>query len=373
MKVLIVSRVILQYRIEFFHLLRDKLKENNITLEIVYGDGSAKSQKDEVPLDFGNFRKNKNIKIGSLNLVWQPCLKEIRSADLVIVEQANRLLLNYLLILRRFLFGKRFAFWGHGLNLQSRKNSIPNLFKRSYSNYTDYWFAYTEGVKSGLIANGFPEEKITAVYNAVDTKKLREYYESIPAREVEELRERLNIKSDEVIFIYCGALYKEKRLDFLVEVGDRLSVEGYSFSILVVGGGESFDYLMEASNTRQWLKVMGPKFGYEKALHFRLSSIFLMPGLIGLAILDSFCMETPMITMKNEFHGPEHEYLIDGYNGIVTNNNIEDYYAGVISLLKAPQKIKELKENCLESSKIYTVEKMAVNFADGIKKALGAG
>ena len=77
-----------------------------------------------------------------------------------------------------------------------------------------------------------------------------------------------------------------------------------------------------------------------------------------------------MITTEYEFHGPEFEYLIHGYNGIVSKNNIDAYVDQIVRLIESPQLITSLKSNCLETSYKYTVEKMVTNFVSGIKKVL---
>jgi glycosyltransferase involved in cell wall biosynthesis len=94
-----------------------------------------------------------------------------------------------------------------------------------------------------------------------------------------------------------------------------------------------------------------------------------MPGLVGLGILDSFALETPIITTNYPFHSPEIDYLENGINGFVTNNNIEDYSKTVIEVLKT-KKYLDLIEGCKVSSEKYTIEAMAENFKNGILSCL---
>jgi hypothetical protein len=55
---------------------------------------------------------------------------------------------------------------------------------------------------------------------------------------------------------------------------------------------------------------------------------------------------------------------------MVCNNKVEDYVAGIIDLIRDDFKLDELRSNCLEDSKRYTIEVMASNFHDGVMKAL---
>lgn len=359
-----------RYRLEFFSLLHQKLAEKSISLQIIYGNIDSQGKNDNGEIAFGQFRANRFLKLGKKSFIWQPCLAEIENADLVIVEQANKLLINYVLLYKRLVSGKKFAFWGHGSNMQAKEKSPLNRFKRTYSNYTDHWFAYTENIKHKLIVNRYPPDNITVVENAIDTRELIKAINSISPEEEAALRLSLDIAENEKVLIYCGALYKEKRLDFLIETCDRLFALGYAFKLIILGGGPLNPYVSEQAQKRPWMRMTGPKFGREKALYFKLSSLFLMPGAIGLAILDAFAFSTPMITTDYEFHGPEFEYLLNGYNGIVSNNTIEDYLEALLSLLNQPEKIHQLKMNCEASAKIYTVENMADNFVAGITKTL---
>lgn len=368
--VLILYKSMPQYRFEFFSLLKERLKEEQVNLQIVYGSLDSKGKEDSRDIAFGQYRENKLIRIGGQQLIWQPCLAEIRGADLVIVEQASKLLINYVLLFRRLFGRKKFAFWGHGLNMQAKEQSLFNRFKKLYSNYTDHWFAYTPKVRSRLITGGYDADKITVVDNAIDTRKLVTEFNAITEAETATLKEKLGIADTETVFIYCGALYKEKRLDFLIETGDRIAAKGYAFKLLIVGGGPDADYVQQAAQSRPWLIMAGPKFGRDKALYFKVADLFLMPGAIGLAVLDSFAFKTPMITTDYEFHGPEFEYLVHDYNGIVTENTQEDYVQQVLQLLHNKERIKYLKENCGSSSDIYTVENMVDNFMKGVHHAL---
>jgi glycosyltransferase involved in cell wall biosynthesis len=368
--VLILYKSMPQYRFEFFSMLKEQLKEEQVDLHIVYGSLDSKGKEDSREIAFGQYRENKLIHIGKRQLIWQPCLPEIRNADLVIVEQANKLLINYVLLFRRLFARKKFAFWGHGLNMQSKEQSFLNRFKKLYSNYTDHWFAYTPKVRNRLIDSGYEADKITVVDNAIDTRKLVTDFNAITPAEITALKTELHISDKETVFIYCGALYKEKRLDFLIETADRIAAQGYDFKLLIVGGGPDAGYVQQAMLTRPWLIMAGPKFGREKALYFKIADLFLMPGAIGLAVLDSFAFRTPMITTDYEFHGPEFEYLVHDHNGIVTENTQEDYVQQVLQLLDNPERIQYLKDNCGKSSGIYTVENMVDNFKKGVHHAL---
>src|SRR6202000_1466341 len=94
---------------------------------------------------------SKKIRIFRAHLSWQPVLRYIRGHDLVIVEAANRLLINYFLIILRPVWKFKLGFWGHGRNLQAPPDSPGNKFSAMFIKKCDWWWAYTNGVKKFLI------------------------------------------------------------------------------------------------------------------------------------------------------------------------------------------------------------------------------
>jgi len=85
--------------------------------------------------------------------------------------------------------------------------------------------------------------------------------------------------------------------------------------------------------------------------------------------VDSFALETPIITTTNPFHGPEIDYLDNGKNGLITNDNIEDYSSKVIETLKNGSYLS-LIDGCKLSAEKITLEVMVNNFKEGILSCL---
>jgi L-malate glycosyltransferase len=371
-KVLIIYKFLPQYRQEFFQKLREELTKDGIHLDLIYGklNNSDAHKKDEIEFEWGQYIANKTLKIGNTELIWQPCLKHLNDKDLVIVEQANRLLLNYYLMVARHFSKYKFANWGHGRNLQDHANSIKNKFKFLFIKKCDWWFAYTNNVKSAIISHNFPENKITVVQNAIDTATLQKYYSEIKDSEVQKLKNKYNIVSSRV-GIYCGGMYPGKRLDFILDTCKKIKESVPDFHMIFLGAGIESVKVVEAAKTNEWIHYEGPKFGREKVIYFKLASIQLMPCYLGLGILDSFALETPIITTEDPCHGPEIEYLENGKNGYITLDSPDDYSQTVIDILKN-NKYDLLIDGCKKAAENYTVERMVDNFKNGIINCLAS-
>jgi glycosyltransferase involved in cell wall biosynthesis len=369
-KVLIIYKFLPQYRVDFFNKLREELFKEDIELQLVYGKSLNKNalRKDEVDLAWAHYVPSKLWHVGGTELLWQPCLKYLKDQDLIIVEQANKLLINYYLMLFRHVSSYKFAFWGHGRDRQDDPHSLKNRFKSLFLNSCDWWFAYTREVRNMLVSYGYPEDKITVVQNAFDTVSLHKYYQEIEQHETDSLKEEMGMQGENV-GIYCGGLYPEKRIDFIIEACQSIKEKVKDFHMVFLGSGIESARLKEVVGLYDWIHYPGPKFGNERAKYFKISSVQLMPSLVGLGILDSFAMETPIITTDEPLHGPEIEYLVPGLNGIITKNTAADFVNAVVDTLLS-KKYRDLTHECAESAKVYTVEQMVDNFRNGIIKCL---
>lgn len=369
-RVLIIQQIIPEYRQDFFNLLKTELEKNNIELTLVYGNKSSsfKSGNQYSMINWGNMIVNKIIHIRKIEFCWQPALKYAKSTDLIITEQANRLIINYILMLLKYLWGNKLAFWGHGKNMQKTSTSFTNKFALKYLKKCDWWFAYTKSVKEYLERNKYPSNRITIVQNAINTNHLRNSLLQLSEDEIKELKLNLNIEGNNTA-IFCGGMYPEKSIPFILRSCFIVKKQIPDFHILFIGSGVDADKVKEAANTHSWIHYLGTIEGRERIKYFKISAIQLMPGEVGLGILDSFALETPIITTLDNAHGPEIEYLENGKNGIITANELEEYSQRIINVLKNEEYFK-LIEGCKNSASVLTVEKMVQNFKNGILQCL---
>ncbi len=370
-RVAFLCKMLPHYRGPFFEKLRRRLAENNIELVLIYGDGreSDRAKGDLIDLPWGKFVANKSVRLFNRELIWQPVLKEALQADLVIVEQANSLLVNHYIQFLHAIGKIKIAFWGHGKNyLATNSDQLSESLKRFLCTKVWWWFAYTEGTKATVQGLGFPPQRITVVQNSIDTSELVELNAQISETECANFREQHGLSANTGLF--CGALYKEKKLDFLIEAACIVRSSVPDFCLLIVGSGPQKNIAVEASQKFPWIKFVGPQFGRSKALAYRVSKIALIPGAIGLALLDSFALGVPLVTTDSPFHGPEISYLENGVNSVMTADNVSAYSDKVIELLTNPASLSQLQLGTKKDASRYNMETMVINFAQGIIDAL---
>ena len=230
----------------------------------------------------------------------------------------------------------------------------------------DWWFTYNDASSAVVRDAGFPAGRITNVQNAIDTRQLAAMLQDVTAAEIEELRGSLGIRGENVC-VYAGGMYADKRLAFLLSACDVLRGRMPDFEMIFVGGGPEASMVRSAAATRPWLHFVGPRFDRQKVVYFAASKLLLMPGLVGLVVLDAFALETPLVTTRLAYHSPEIEYLENGVNGVVIDppDDVEIYAEAVAGLLRDEPRRRAFIGGCRAACGRYTIEEMVRRFADG--------
>lgn len=368
--VLIIQRRMTEYRVPLFYLLRDRLAEQGVTLHVVYGDGTSAeaTRNDAGELSWGIKVPCSYLLSRTSKLVWQNIPRPLRALqDLIILPHEIGQLMNYPVLLQRRLgTGPRLAFWGHGGNFQSTSStSVSGLLRAGTARMVDWWFAYTAVSATKIRDLGFPPGKITCLNNAIDTRALQAWRSVIHSEEQLELLAKLGLRGEHLA-IFLGGLYPGKRLEFLLAAGDELHRRVPGFELLIIGDGPQRDFVRRFAEMRSWCRWVGALHGRQKVLYASLGRIMLNPGMVGLNILDSFCLGVPLITTDCGIHSPEIAYLDPGRNGSMTPNDMRSYVDAAQQLLTDGVAREALIENCRSDAQRYSLESMVKNFTAGI-------
>ena len=372
-KVVICQHRLMHYRMGLFERLRTACARRGIELHLVHGQASRREsvKKDEGSLPWVHKVQNRFWELGARDLVWQPFPADLRDADLVVVMQENRILSNYPLLLGRLWSPRRVAYWGHGVNFQSdAPGGLREKWKQMMLARADWWFAYTEMTAEIVRRAGYPPERITCLDNAIDNEAFERDLAGVTDAQLQAMRLEIDAPEGAPVGLFCGSLYPDKRLDYMIEAADRVHAALPAFRLVVIGDGPSAGEMRAAMASRPWLKWLGVRKGQEKAAWFRLADVVINPGLVGLHILDSFCSGTPMITTLESRHSPEIAYLRDGVNGLVVQGGPDRYAEAVIALFNDRAKLDAVKQAALSDAQRYTLANMVERFADGIVRCV---
>jgi L-malate glycosyltransferase len=374
-KISIVNVQLSPFRVPFFNRLRAELNTRNIELDFYYGEiwPAERDRNYDCSLEWGTRIANRFIPIGGGRYAcWQQLPHGLLAqSDLVVTTQENMILSNYPLILRRRMGAQRLAFWGHGVSPRSQSaNTLGERWRRIWTNKADWWFGYTQKSVDALTQAGFPADRITNTNNAIDNTAFLLEAEKVTEPMLAAIREQCKLDQDSVVGLYCGALYADKQLDLLVDAADLVHQQNPNFRLIVVGSGAEAGYVETAFRTRPWATAVGPKTGVEKAAYFKLASMVLNTGAVGLVVMDAFCMGLPILTMQASMHGPEAAFIEHGENGFFTEANTTAYADAILNLLGDRNLYARVKEGATKSGQRYTINNMVQNFADGIEACL---
>lgn len=366
-RVLIIQRHLTHYRVPLFESMRTKLATMGVQLDVVYGNPAPyeRSKRDEGRLPWGHHTPCHYWLNGKL--CWQHLDAARRQADLVIITQENKMLLNYVLML---LHPPRLAFWGHGANLQSKHpRGLRERFKRWTSRRVDWWFAYTKLSHRLVQASGFATQRITVVNNAIDVTTLQAQCASVRPAEVEALRKSLDMDKGPV-GIFVGSLHTDKRLGFLLDAAQAIRARIPDFQLLIVGDGPQRELVHSCSIVHPWIHWTGARTGHDKAVCLSMARVMLNPGLVGLGILDAFAAGLPMVTTQWGRHSPEIVYLENGINGLMTADDLNGYVQETVALMGDEARLARLRTGCHASASEFTLEHMVDRFCAGVLQCL---
>lgn len=366
-RVLFVQRRLPAYRVPFVVAARDALQAQGVAMSFAYGTPSSVEQlkRDEGQLP-GALRLPTRYLVG--RACWQPF--DAAAADLVIVSQENSLLYNHWLC--RPWRHHKLAFFGHGGDLSNpQPQALAERYKRFTTRQADWWFAYTGLSRAMVEAAGFAPERITVLNNAVDTESLRRQLDVLAPAALAEFRLQRGLTPGKT-GLFVGSLYAAKGLRLLLDAGAACAARDAQFRLLVVGDGGDAGVVREAASRYPWLHWAGALHGADKAVYLAAADFMLIPGSVGLAILDGFAAGLPIVSTHMLGHGPEIDYLQPGVNGELTSADSGAYAAAVQRLLDEPQRLQRLCAQALATGRRYTVPAMAGAFAAGVVACLDA-
>ena len=355
-RVLFVQKFVPHYRLPLFERLRSQLEQEGIEFKLIFGEPDP-FEGSKVKMAYpawGDKVDSKIIKVFGRFLYWQGVVFKLKKGDVVIVEQAAKLLDNYPLFFLQQIGFVRLCYFGHGRNFQDKYElTISRRIKQLMVRRISKWFAYTKMSVDALLQQGVSAEKIVSVNNTLELNS---------NVKVENVTRKLNQ------FIYVGGLYKDKRIRLLLDSVALVKSEVAEFEFHVVGNGPDAQLVREFSKANPWCVYHESLYGDERDRLLYESSAILMPGLVGLIAVDSFHFACPILTTDCGQHSPEFVYLENRVNALILDNEgrADSYAEQILTFIRDTQLSEKVRQGCRLSASQYTIDDTASRFVSGI-------
>lgn len=365
----IIQNQMAHYRIPFFDRLRSVLSGDEVDLNVAYGDYDGRpsaSGYDKIltsNLSWGTPFPRIHLPFG---LIWHPVISTVRGSDLIIAQHAARLSTNYLLAALKPFHAYRLAFWGHGWNHQAAtSSSMAERVNTTVGKRADWYFAYTESVRSGLIERGYDGARITAVQNAVETP-------APPTKEdMASMWQEFGLDSAcHKMALCCGTLTARRQLDDLIAAAGMVAKDIPEFVLVIAGSGDEQHKAARAAQENPNIKFAGRALGARKCALYEASQFAVLPGLVGLGIVDAFHHGLPPLVTDYPYHSPEISYLEDGKNGMIVDQGAAGLADGMRRMLRDSSLRERLAHGSRATGTKITMNQMVANFTEGILSSL---
>ncbi len=352
----------------------------DVTLTLFVGDKKSPGYQPEC--DLRNFSyigvRNTIISIVGLPWVWQHLNGKFRSQDydLVLLPEGILYLSNYKTMLRCWWNGVPFGLYTHGYNYQ-RKYTFFSRFleylRAMVHRRCNVLIVYSEdGARHLRQVNRVADDRIFVARNTLDVDSIISRLAKFTPNQITQRRFEIGAGPGDILLVYVGRMEEIKNPIWVVKVVERLRKQDLPVRAVFVGDGKILPHLQEVvkrlpHDIRNAIRFIG-RVSVEKVdLYLRAGDITVMPGMTGLAIVHSFAVGRPFITIQSPYHSPEIAYLKHGVNGLMAGANIEAFCDAVESLVINKERRKTMGIAALK----YAKEKLGMtNQIKGFEQAI---
>ena len=334
----------------------DKLIDNKEIQFTFIGD-KENYVKSIKPYDFKSYPHFYHIKSGRIgSIVWHRGLfKHLISKkyDGALVHSSPYYITIFVGVLILKLRKIKIINWCHGILTQD-KNLKNYLYYRFYTVF-DKLLLYGSYAKKNLSDYGYPENRMTVIYNSLDYKNQLPYRNSLTPQELFEFKKDFFREPKNPQLIFIGRLTIQKKLHQLIEAVKLLKSQKTDVNLLIVGEGEIKEELVslvQQYNLTNAVLFYGASYNEESNYKLIASSdCCVSPGEVGLTAMHSLMYGTPVISHNDmDSQMPEVEAIVPTYNGyLYEKDKIEDLCKKIKKLIALKTALgDQLSKNCYE-------------------------
>jgi glycogen(starch) synthase len=235
---------------------------------------------------------------------------------------------------------------GHG-------SEVVSHFESATAQVADRVITVSHAMRDDLVRHGWPEQKISVVWNGVDPERYDP--NKCSSEDVEKVRGKYDIKEDENMLFFLGRLTWVKGLRNLLQAMPLILREHPNTKLVILGKGEEQKDIAETASRLGIKDKVICIFEFipegERILHYAASDVCIFPSVyepFGIVSLEAMAMEKPIVVGAHGVVGFREQVIPSGpdQNGVhVNGEDSTDIAWGVKEVLRDPERAKRWGEN----------------------------
>jgi glycosyltransferase involved in cell wall biosynthesis len=216
-------------------------------------------------------------------------------------------------------------------------------------------------------AHGLKEAQLVPAFHAIDNDRFSANDEKLH-RQAKELRNSLNIKSNDFVVLFAGKLEEKKNPAFLLELAKR--IKGPNIIFLLVGNGHLEERLKENSANDARIKFLPFQNQTAMPAIYTLGNIFILPSkgpgeTWGLAVNEAMACGLPVL-LSSKTGGAIDLVKENGF--IFSLNEIDNVVVFIEKFSNSSELYNKAKQASLNHIKSFSFTRIAeaVEFACGL-------
>jgi glycogen(starch) synthase len=211
----------------------------------------------------------------------------------------------------------------------------------------------SQAMRDDLVKHGWPEQKISVVWNGVDPDQYNP--EKCDAGDIEKIRAKYNIGRDESMLLFLGRLTWVKSVRNLIQAMPLILNEYPKAKLVILGKGEEQKDVIETANRLGIADKINYRFEFvpeeERILHYAAADVCVFPSVyepFGIVSLEAMAMAKPVVVGARGVVGFREQVVSSGpsQNGVhVNGEDPADIAWGVKEMLKDRERAEKWGEN----------------------------
>jgi len=232
-------------------------------------------------------------------------------------------------------------------------SSVISHFEWTMGHTADRIITVSHTMRDDLIRHGWPQQKISVVWNGVDPERYDP--EICKPEEVEKVRERYEILNDWSMIFFLGRLTWVKAVRNLLQAMPIVLSEYPKTKLVILGKGEEQRDVMETAERLGIKDNVICRFEFvsekERILHYAAADLCVFPSVyepFGIVSLEAMAMKKPVVVGARGVVGFREQVIPSGseQSGVhVNGNDPTDIAWGIKQVLQDPERARRWGEN----------------------------